>query len=330
MKKIISVLLIAMMVLITALYSDQGLDTVSAASGGSGGSSQTPYAPANLALPAGYILEANSVKLTWQDKSNNETEFRIERALSGSSTWSKLASVSANGTSYQDKTVSAGTAYKYRVYAYNSYGYSGSASNVLSVTTAAVPVVVVPQGTPSAWAAAEIEKAKLANLTTDRILGDYLKPITREEFCEAVVKLYEASTGTVAIAADPNPFTDTVNPEILKAYQLGIVKGITSTTFAPNSAISRQEIAVMFMRELKAAEPDEDFSIDTITTFTDQSKIAGWALDSIRYMNQEGVMNGTGGGNISPVSNTTREQAIVLVYRTFEKFGSESETETPS
>ena len=87
-----------------------------------------------------------------------------------------------------------------------------------------------------------------------------------------MVKLYEAATGTVAVLADANPFTDTVNPEILKAYQLGIVKGMTATTFAPNSAISRQEISVMFLRELKAAKPTEDFTITATTTFTDQAK----------------------------------------------------------
>jgi hypothetical protein len=43
------------------------------------------------------------------------------------------------------------------------------------------------------------------------------KPITREEFCELAVLLYETMTGTTASPMSPNPFTDTTNSQILKA-----------------------------------------------------------------------------------------------------------------
>ena len=329
MKKIISLFLIAMMVLIAVTYSGGGTDAVSAATpgtgGGGGGGGTTgaaPSAPTNLALPTGYVLKATEVKLVWTDNSSSETEYRIERALADSTIWVKTGSVLANVTSFTDKTVKERTGYKYRIYAYNSYGSSKSASNELLVkTAAAVPVVIPPQNIPSTWAVAEIDKAILANLTTDAILSDYIKPITREEFCEIIVKLYEASSGKAAVAADPNPFADTANAQILKAYQLGIVKGTSATTFAPKSSITRQEIAVMLKQELKAFKPELDFSISATTIFADRTKIASWALDSIRYMNQEGIISGTGSENISPTNSTTREQAIALVYRTYIKFG---------
>lgn len=48
-------------------------------------------------------------------------------------------------------------------------------------------------------------------------------PITREEFCEVAVRLYEKSTGKEATYNDSSAFSDTKNPEIFKAYELGIV-----------------------------------------------------------------------------------------------------------
>src|SRR5690606_4040684 len=78
---------------------------------------------------------------------------------------------------------------------------------------------------PSNWAISEIEKAKKNNLTTERILNNFQSDITREEFCELVVKLYEAISGVKAKPVSPNPFTDTNNLEVLKANNLGIVGG---------------------------------------------------------------------------------------------------------
>ncbi len=64
------------------------------------------------------------------------------------------------------------------------------------------------------------------------------KPITREEFCELAVLLYEKVTETAAAPVSPNPFTDTTNSQILKAYALGITTGTSTTTFSPNTLIN--------------------------------------------------------------------------------------------
>jgi len=81
--------------------------------------------------------------LTWQDNSNNETSFKIQRKT-GSGSWSTIHTTSANTTSYQNTGLSANTTYYYRVYAYNSYGNSGY-SNTANATTqsAANPVLSV-------------------------------------------------------------------------------------------------------------------------------------------------------------------------------------------
>ncbi len=328
MKKTISTIvsvLVMVLIILPLMQSQNSMtDVVSAAT-----AVTAPAEPTKLMLAPGYTIEATQVKLVWTDNSSNEAGFSLERLNPGQISWIVIKELAANVKAYTDTGLSAGTAYRYRVGAFDSEGnYSDFA--LLSVKTASGATEPVPtpiQDTPSSWAKAEVEQARALKLTTDKILSNYKSPITREEFCELVIRLYEAESGTVAVAADPNPFTDTVNPEILKAYQLGIIKGITATKFAPASPITRQEIAVMFQRELKAVHPSEEFTITPGTTFTDGSKIAAWALDAVVYMNQQGIMEGIGGGNISPKGSTTREQAIALVLRTYLKFGA---VETPA
>jgi len=79
-------------------------------------------------------LSSTQIKLTWQDKSENETGFKIERKLHSSTEWRETAEASANATTFTDTRLDSNTAYDYRIRAYNSYGYSGY-SNVASATT---------------------------------------------------------------------------------------------------------------------------------------------------------------------------------------------------
>ncbi|WP_366923902.1 S-layer homology domain-containing protein [Metallumcola ferriviriculae] len=210
------------------------------------------------------------------------------------------------------------------VYAWggNTYGQVGNGTQSFY----AEPVqlrngIMVPKDeySPSPWAVGEIEKGKQYNLVTEKVLSSYQRDITREEFCEIVVKLYEALAGkTVAESLDSN-FSDTNNQEILKANSLGIVKGISETEFAPYAIITREQIAVMFYRTLIALDPSlakEKWEVN----FADKSEISSWALDAIGFMNANGILGGMGNNKVIPKGNATREQAIALIVRIFEKF----------
>jgi hypothetical protein len=72
--------------------------------------------------------------------------------------------------------------------------------------------------------------------------------ITREEFAEVAVKLYELYTGKKAEPAPSSTFTDTTNSEILKAYQLGIVSGIGNNIFAPKATSTREQAVIVAVR----------------------------------------------------------------------------------
>ncbi|MDX1607929.1 MAG: carboxypeptidase regulatory-like domain-containing protein [Candidatus Spechtbacterales bacterium] len=87
-------------------------------------SGSTPEAP--LDLTATPSTDQTQVFLSWTDKSSNEEQFQIYRALSGS-TFSLLSTVGANSTSYTDNQITEGNSYNYGVSACNTYGCSSKA-----------------------------------------------------------------------------------------------------------------------------------------------------------------------------------------------------------
>jgi inhibitor of cysteine peptidase len=96
------------------------------------GDNVPPAAPSSLqATPA----SQTQINLKWNDTSTNEAGFRIERSLNGSSSWSQIATVGANVTTYANTGLVLSKTYYYRVWAYNAFGDSGY-SNVAQAKTA--------------------------------------------------------------------------------------------------------------------------------------------------------------------------------------------------
>lgn len=182
----------------------------------------------------------------------------------------------------------------------------------------------------SSWAETELNQANELGLIPNILKGaDMTKPITREEFCELAVLLYEKVTKTTAAIASPNPFADTTNSQILKAYKLGITTGTSDTTFSPNTLINREQCAAMLFRAIKAVAPNADYSVTGIADFPDQAFISAFAIEATKYMSKLGIIKGDASGNFMPKATTTaqtaagygmatREAAILMTVRTYE------------
>jgi hypothetical protein len=182
----------------------------------------------------------------------------------------------------------------------------------------------------STWASAELKKADDAGLIPDILKGaDLTKPITREEFAELAVLLYEKTTGQKAAAASPNPFKDTTNPQILKAFKLGITTGTTATTFAPKELINREQVATMLSRALRVMAPGADFSTAGAPALTDRKDISAYAVDHVLFMAKLEIIKGVDGKFMPKATTTaqkasgyataTREQSILMSVRSYEK-----------
>ena len=185
-------------------------------------------------------------------------------------------------------------------------------------------------GTQSGWAEPELEAAYNYGLTYPGVMNNFRKKITREEFCIIVVKLYEKLAGKTAVAGN-DPFKDTSNTEILKAYNLGIVKGtsVSGDVFEPAANITREQICTMIYRAIDAALPSPDMSAEITLPFTDVGKIHSWALVQMKFAYKNEIMKGYSATEIAPLENTNREQAIALLKRTYEKFSAPPDISNP-
>jgi Concanavalin A-like lectin/glucanases superfamily/Chitobiase/beta-hexosaminidase C-terminal domain len=85
-------------------------------------SGSNPSAQASASFTV--VAPSAQLTLTWQDNSNDEDDFVIERKTGTNGAYSQIASVGANVTSYVDNSVTRGINYCYRVQAVNSAGAS--------------------------------------------------------------------------------------------------------------------------------------------------------------------------------------------------------------
>ncbi len=100
-------------------------------------SNQSPGTPTNLTATA---VAWNQINLSWQDNSDDETEFRIERKTGINGNYGTITTIGTNSISYQDKGLNQTTTYYYRVRAYNPYnGKVSNYSNEISATTPLKP-----------------------------------------------------------------------------------------------------------------------------------------------------------------------------------------------
>ncbi|MEM7234339.1 MAG: fibronectin type III domain-containing protein [Planctomycetota bacterium] len=95
-----------------------------------------PAAPSNLRATT---LSASEISLTWNDGSNNEQGFQIERRGSRGG-FSVIQTTQPNARAHTDTELAAGTSYTYRVRAFNSAGSSSYTPEVTVATeSSAVP-----------------------------------------------------------------------------------------------------------------------------------------------------------------------------------------------
>ena len=95
-----------------------------------------------------------------------------------------------------------------------------------------------------------------------------------------------------------------------------IMNGVSSTSFSPNSSITRQDICVMLYRYLKNYVGK---SLSTAATaFTDDASISSYAREAVYALKNIGIVNGYTDGSFKPKGNATRAEVAVMFQRLYE------------
>ena len=100
--------------------------TVVSAASNSAGVNLPPVAPSSaVATAIQFTTTSDRVTVTWTDNSNNETNFRIQRATDANFTVGLTTStVNANVTTFTTGNLPRGASFYFRVQAYNASGVS--------------------------------------------------------------------------------------------------------------------------------------------------------------------------------------------------------------
>ncbi len=120
-----------------------------------------PEAPTNLQANA---ISSTQINLTWNDNSDNETRFRIERKI-GTGAFTFLLNKAAGSTNHSDTGLTPGTQHTYRVRAENDAGNSAY-SNEAPATTPAPPTVTTNAATNIGKRTATLNATVNANLAS--------------------------------------------------------------------------------------------------------------------------------------------------------------------
>ena len=173
----------------------------------------------------------------------------------------------------------------------------------------------------STWALDELAKANERGLIPETFdKKDYTKSIDRKDFAAVAVKLYEAITNTVTEKVTENPFTDTTDDYVLKAFKLGITQGTSANTFSPDSQITREQMATMLTRALDKAGIATKVNLDEVTTFADDVDMSNWARESVYFMSHNEIIKGIGDNKFGAKNNSTLEQSILIASRSVDTF----------
>ena len=136
---------------------------------------------------------------------------------------------------------------------------------------------------------------------------------TRAEFATVLYRLEGCPASSLN-----HPFTDVekggwYEQAVAWAYQNGVVKGMTETTFAPDSNITREQMVTMLYRYANRVVPTKTSA--PLNGFSDAAAVSDYAVAPLQWAVGVAVINGMD-GKLNPQGYTTRAQ-IARVLQQF-------------
>ena len=104
------------------------------------------------------------------------------------------------------------------------------------------------------------------------------------------------------------------------AWRSGIVNGVDETHFAPNEAVTREQMAAMFYRYAAY------WGFDTarraaLDGYRDAASISDYAKEPMAWAVARELLNGTSPTTVSPTEGATRAQIAAVLIRFCRKLG---------
>lgn len=148
--------------------------------------------------------------------------------------------------------------------------------------------------------------------------GDGFSPNNNINRAQLVTVLYRMA-GQPEVTGE-NPFTDVPDGQwytdaVLWAAENNITDGTSETTFSPNDALTREQMATFLYRfaNFEAGEPIE--VTGDLSGYTDADLVADYAVDAMTWAVGEGVISGIGNNTLAPDNTASRAQMATVLTR---------------
>lgn len=198
-----------------------------------------------------------------------------------------------------------------------------------------IPIFADSAEGASPWAKADLERGLSEGILHPELNSAYRSKITRQDFCKLIIHVYIKENGYADIddllknglhydLGDLRSKFRDLNLQdgdvkyVLAANSLGIVKGMSETSFAPHNSINREQAAKMLMSAFDKMIKDKGIGYDlrfVYTPFSDDAQISGWARDEIYLLDKLNIMDGVGGNKFDPKGSYTREQGMLAAVK---------------
>ena len=101
------------------------------------------------------------------------------------------------------------------------------------------------------------------------------------------------------------------------AASAGIVNGVSDDSFAPNAAVTREQLAAMLMNYAEWKGLDTSARAD-LDGYIDAENISSWATETMSWAVAEGLISGVTNDTLAPQESATRVQVAAIVQRFLE------------
>ncbi len=130
--------------------------------------------------------------------------------------------------------------------------------------------------------------------------------------------IFYRMAGEPAVTGE-HPFTDVpdgrfYSEAVLWAYQNGLVKGVTATTFCPDDSIVREQMATFFCRYAEFIGLDVNVELD-LSGFHDADLINNYAKAPMQWAVANGLVKGMPGDLLDPRGVSNRAQIATILVR---------------
>ena len=140
------------------------------------------------------------------------------------------------------------------------------------------------------------------------------RTITRGQIVTILYRLSGSPTASSYSSFQDVPANEYYAPAITWAASNAIVNGRNSTTFAPNDAITRQELAAILYRYASFRGLTNN-KLTSLSGYTDQGQVDDYASIPMQWCVGNGIINGTSNTTLTPRGTAQRYQAAIMLMR---------------